>query len=346
MATLTEFTRFRDLPKEIRLMIWEAALPGPRVVNVFQRLLKKTIGEWEEETGLSWPILALPEPDDDEDREWERNAIRSEILQALGKYWDDYDGYREGQLIGMATKCPAPQILFVCRESYSVAKAQYTQAFTTLGSTAGVWFNFTLDTLYFRYDNFGYYTQQDRGNSVHKLLEAFINFPIDDADKVQNLAIFLDPQDFPERPTADQLGRSLACFLRLPFYGVRKLSLIASNYARLGRDFERNFEGDTYGGISLIDPIDVVTILAGMDGEPVVTSKSQSRLEFPMLNTWCSDLSLELVEEELLHDLMGDPMPLDWKPPKFERKVAVSDEILEELDSARRSWEKLYLPDE
>jgi hypothetical protein len=53
-----------------------------------------------------------------------------------------------------------------------------------------------------------------------------------------------------------------------------------------------------------------------------------------------------MVEEELLHDLVGDPMSLDWKPPKFEPKVAVSDEILEELDSTRRSWEKLYLPDE
>jgi hypothetical protein len=323
-------------------MIWEAALPGPRIVNVFQRPLKKTIGEWEEETGLSWPVLLPPEPDDNEDRLWEQNAIRSEILEALGKYWDDYDGYREGHLVGMSTKCPPPQTLFACRESYNVAKAQYTQVFTTIGSTAGIWFDFTLDTLYFRYDNFGHYTQQDRGNSVNKLLEAFINFPIDDADKVQNLAIFLDAQDLPEPPTAGQLGRSLACFLRLPFHGVRKLSLVANNYARVGRDFERDFEGDTYGGISFFDPIDVVGILSGMDGEAVVHSRSLPG-EFPLLNTWCSDLSLELVQEELLHDLVGDPMSLDWKPPKVERKVAVSDEILEELNSAQRSWEELNL---
>jgi predicted nucleotidyltransferase len=316
-------------------MIWEAALPGPRIVNVFQRPLKKTIGEWEEDTGLSWPILPPPEPDDDDDnREWEQNAIRSEILEALGKRWDDYDEYREGHLIGMSTKCPPPQILSVCKESYNVAKAQYTQAFNTLGSTTGIWFSFSLDTFYFRYDNFGHYTQQGRGNSINKLGEAFINFPIDDADKVQNLAILLDPQDFPS-PTAEQLGRSLACFLRWPFHGVRKLSLVTSNYARVGRDFER----DTYGGISLIDPIDVVAILARME-EGQIPSKSQSRLEFPMLDTWCSDLELKLVEDELLHDLVGDPMPLDWKAPKFERKVAVSDEILEELDSARRSWEE------
>jgi len=43
---------------------------------------------------------------------------------------------------------------------------------------------------------------------------------------------------------------------------------------------------------------------------------------------------------------MGDPMSLDWKPPKFELKVAVSDEILEQLDSSWRFWEKIYLPDQ
>jgi hypothetical protein len=223
-----------------------------------------------------------------------------------------------------------------------VVKAQYTQAFTTLGSTAGIWFNFTLDTLYLRYDNFGHYTQRDPRNSVNKLLEAFNSFPIDDADKVQNVAIFLDRLDFPSRPTAEQLGRSLACFLRSPFHGVRKLSLVAKNYARLGRDFERDSEGDTYGGISLIDPIDDVIIIGDMGGERI-PSKS---LEYHMPDTWCSDISLELVEEELLHDLVGDPMSLDWKPPKFERKLAVSDEILEGLDSARRFWEKIYLPDQ
>jgi hypothetical protein len=214
-----------------------------------------------------------------------------------------------------------------------VVKAQYTQAFTTLGSTAGIWFNFTLDTLYLRYDNFGHYKQQDRGNSVNELAEALNRFPIDDADKVQNVAIFLDRVDFPSCPTAEQLSGSLACFLRSPFHGVRKLSLVAKNYARLGRDFERDFERDTYGGISLIDPVDDIIIIGDMDGEQI-PSKS---LEYHTPDTWCSDLSLELVEEEL---------SLDWKPPKFELKVAVSDEILEQLDSSWRFWEKIYLPDQ
>jgi hypothetical protein len=44
------FTKFPKLPKEIRLMIWKAALPGPRVVTIRLAPLKFTIGEWNEMT--------------------------------------------------------------------------------------------------------------------------------------------------------------------------------------------------------------------------------------------------------------------------------------------------------
>jgi hypothetical protein len=57
-----------------------------------------------------------------------------------------------------------------------------------------------------------------------------------------------------------------------------------------------------------------------------------------MLDTWSADLDMEIVKERLL-ETFGDDMCVDWKPSRIERKVAVTDEILEELDSARRSWE-------
>ncbi|KAF4624893.1 hypothetical protein G7Y89_g13277 [Cudoniella acicularis] len=42
------FSKFSDLPLEIRLMIWEEALPGPRLVEISQKALKFTIGQWNE----------------------------------------------------------------------------------------------------------------------------------------------------------------------------------------------------------------------------------------------------------------------------------------------------------
>jgi hypothetical protein len=41
----TVFTKFVQLPQEIRLMIWEEALPPPRIVELQQRNLKTTLGE-------------------------------------------------------------------------------------------------------------------------------------------------------------------------------------------------------------------------------------------------------------------------------------------------------------
>jgi hypothetical protein len=33
-------------------MIWERALPSPRVIDIHQRKLKKTVEEWEEENNM------------------------------------------------------------------------------------------------------------------------------------------------------------------------------------------------------------------------------------------------------------------------------------------------------
>jgi hypothetical protein len=40
------FQRFNELPKELRLMIWEAALPERRVVSIESAPLQYTVGEW------------------------------------------------------------------------------------------------------------------------------------------------------------------------------------------------------------------------------------------------------------------------------------------------------------
>jgi len=45
------FTKFPELPVDIRLMIWESALPGPRDVGIRQCYLNTTIGEHNLPTG-------------------------------------------------------------------------------------------------------------------------------------------------------------------------------------------------------------------------------------------------------------------------------------------------------
>jgi hypothetical protein len=224
-------------------MIWEAALPGPRVVNVFQRPLKKTIGEWEDETGLRWPQIPLDDKGENEEdpfgatfeRATAQITIRSEMLQALGLYLYDHDGYREGHLVGMTTKCPPPQIMSVCTESYRVATGQYTQAFNTLESTSRIWFNFSRDTLYLRYDNLRCYVPRTQFHSLYKMLDALGAFPpsdIENVNKVQNVATHMDPQDYNfsiTEPLEDALGSLLGTFR-----GVETISLVVCHFTGLG----------------------------------------------------------------------------------------------------------------
>ncbi|KAE9365132.1 hypothetical protein N431DRAFT_96141 [Stipitochalara longipes BDJ] len=69
MASAPEpkFTLFPGLPKEIRLTIWNFALPGPRIVSLRQERLRKTIGEWEIEKKRKWP---MPEPSYEREGLW------------------------------------------------------------------------------------------------------------------------------------------------------------------------------------------------------------------------------------------------------------------------------------
>jgi hypothetical protein len=47
------FHKSGNLPKEIRLLIWESVLPNPRVVNIVQKPLELTVRDWERANGAT-----------------------------------------------------------------------------------------------------------------------------------------------------------------------------------------------------------------------------------------------------------------------------------------------------
>ena len=73
--TIRLITVFRNLLVDIRLMIWERALPGPVVINIHQRKLKKTVEEWEEENNMRWSSR----PDWEED--WQALNIPNDLFR-------------------------------------------------------------------------------------------------------------------------------------------------------------------------------------------------------------------------------------------------------------------------
>lgn len=155
------FALFPDLPLEIRNLIWEHAVPGPRLVEIRQRRLKKTIAEWETENETGW-FEDTPETFS----VWERKYIREEPI------------------VGIESPCCIPNVLLACRESWKIASRYYHRAFASKGTFAQTYFNFDRDILYIRHLNFG----PDSSTKYVPLIGwALWNHPMIDVENLQRV---------------------------------------------------------------------------------------------------------------------------------------------------------------
>jgi len=84
-------------------MIWEAAVPGPRIVTIRQKALDITLHDW---------IEQLEEEDGSE------NVRCGSLYEVL-----------ENKMVGITSNCAPPQMLSACREAHNVASKYYKQAF-------------------------------------------------------------------------------------------------------------------------------------------------------------------------------------------------------------------------
>ncbi len=133
------FRRFAELPCEVRLLIWEAALPGPRVVHLRSaRLARYRCGRVRSDISM-FPCAESPLFFD---------QIPSPYYSKIGPKID---------LRGFKSDSPPPTLLFVCRESFKIASKRYQRAFGTKWSLPEVWFDFKQDTLYLDYNWYNVY---------------------------------------------------------------------------------------------------------------------------------------------------------------------------------------------
>lgn len=132
----------------------------PRVVKLRQRVLKKTVGQWQQAMSSSEPSLndfTDMEPPQNIDRDTMSLLSEKEML-ALGYTWNltnIYDASHE-KLVGMDSPQSLPPtisaLLSVCHDSRMALKKTFTFA---CGITQPmVFFNFELDTLYLSYKDF------------------------------------------------------------------------------------------------------------------------------------------------------------------------------------------------
>jgi hypothetical protein len=345
-----EFPQFSKLPQEIRLLIWNAALPESRVVDIRQRKLKITIGEWEQKSGRSWPIFP-GEMDAGEEvtevggagaisrngveevpeeaggapyylsRRFQRRVMRGRINDALEAPNFVSDMYREAKFLGLYSQCPPPEILPVCREAFDVASRSYPRAFSGPGSFGQTWFNGDFDTLYLRFDKYWVYSL---GGPILDINDGFPVLDTENMRKVSKLAILWDLEPNPNlgpgvRPLVEDWT---APVLKL-FGGVEELTLVLRHY-------QSDREQDS-SNVSFIDPIDVDKALE-IYNKIISDPKSEVGLDVPSLDMGIGELDMELLEEYRQNFGEGNPR---WTMPKFVQRITVTEGVKKKLDDAR-----------
>jgi len=254
------FTKFPGLSKEIQLMIWEAALPDPRIVELCEKPLRISISEWNRQ--------ACPENYTHEQRAHhlfvKDESGRTRISRILGLAdWDAYygalffkkyfawlgmeeefrlaDEYLSEQdcelaiekrlmdvpMPGITSMNPPPPMFFTCRDSYAVASAKYHKVFGTLGTFPETYFNPSQDTLYVGSDSFA--------SRIRRPLRDFIAHldtivDVESLKRVENLAVSLDVGYHLElTPLVDRIYRFLDQVLDI-FSNLKNLTLVLGHY--------------------------------------------------------------------------------------------------------------------
>ncbi len=313
-------------------------------MNLRQRKLKKTIGEWEIETGKTWPPTedGLEEEDMDieDDNFWvdllnrdkwqlrERflvgDSLRDPLLE--GEYYYDEDAYKAGHLVAFVSDCPPPEILSVSREAFEVVSKYYQKAFSTLGSVPTTWICFELDTSYLRYHELAtYYVDETIASMLVELNDSgFMLQYMENLCRVKNLAI-LKPQgdlhpDWEVQIT--EYSKTIG--------GLETLYLVLKYYQEIPNDAK---------SLSIMDPIDLSATLAAYESftqRPLDYGKVPEPEFLDLLkdSEGVADVPfLQSLEDSLEKDIKGGALP--WKIPKIKKKAIFPIRLVKNMESMR-----------
>jgi hypothetical protein len=139
------FSLFPNLPKEVRLLMREIALPGPRIIYLRRRNLESydCSRVWSDKPIIATSSQSTAKDDFFHDVQ-EYNFENDDLIIYLKR--PDLGPGKPCQ--GFFSPCPAPDLLFVCKESFEVMEHFYARTFGSEAAFPETWFNFDLDSLY------------------------------------------------------------------------------------------------------------------------------------------------------------------------------------------------------
>lgn len=336
-------------------MIWEAALPGPRIVHIRHRSLRKTIGQWEEENDAIWPAFdgeIVPRPKQHtveqvyiSDRQGSgtrhvsaRNYVRDELYYSGIDLAASMD-YQKAHLQGLTCDFSTPQNLLACREVYEVVARHYTRAFACPLSIPQIYFNFNLDILYLRYDTFtGNYKQttSNWADIVIMLQNLDAGFGIegtDDPRKVRRLAILLDHNEA-------ELLREYRVIRRLLwiFPSLEKLYLVMNHLVYGSED---DMQPTDSSSMALIEPIDVDEAVQTWHTYDPTCETDRDSVRLPVIHGFDEDCAEYYVDAYELKQWNQEDHEAgkDWAIPELEFKFMIHESSKRWLDASRQLCE-------
>jgi hypothetical protein len=344
------FTIFSKLPREVRLLIWEAALP-PRIVELWQDNLKVTLGEW------NWKDCPDNPTREDRIKNYNKGGKydrRIHKLLGFESWEDDYRPVEDlGGLKGLLANTPSEEfddkvlrnpmpgfrsarrptqilsVMTACRESYNAASHLYEKIFGTHAAFPETFFDFRRDTLYLRHDIFSKVDPE-----FDTLLEPLLSVTdTESLARVQNLAILMDT-DIGRYEISNEY---LMLLFLSKFPNLENLTLVVKHYS-LDPD-----EDDSQAKFSFIDPIDVERTIEIYDKfapgsyawQPVKIPTQ------PSLSLELASFDLKYIEEEREDEIKGNSHRPPWKIPNIHFKVAVTQSSQDRMNSARARCEAI-----
>jgi hypothetical protein len=265
------FPRFNDLPKEIRLSIWEFAIPAPRLVEVIERDLAtfpkdvvRQVDEWK----------AHPEELPQELKgTWKSDEEILERLELLAEQTPTWLGADELQmsepLVNIFSPCRPPAMLFACRESNGVASKLYDRAFDTKDTALTfpqTYFDFDRDILYICWNTY-------HPDWTFKRLIYFLthSFDPETRQRVKNLAILVKEHEL------EQFGFTIewiVTHISNAFTGLKSLILVPRHVG--------NYLGRFYSNQTLIlsEPFDTDSLeILAINHNPILAEVPMLKLD-------------------------------------------------------------------
>jgi hypothetical protein len=230
----SSFPKFNSLPQEIRITIWEIALPPPRIIHIESRDRKfYQCYRVRSDTAID-ALNPRGIPTFFYDYEYSDERPDDSTASRFERFYNTrVDKFR------FATPSPPPAILYVCHESQQVALKHHSRIFGTRYSPPGVYFDYKKDILFLdwgfpRWPGHVYrpegFPRLELAQVRYLAIEAFLS--LEHGHIFLNLLGGGNPlaSQFRCQDTEDFLAMILSYFPNL-----EKLTVSATNHSRLDR---------------------------------------------------------------------------------------------------------------